>query len=221
MKFDDIVLPTYVINLETRTDRYQHIREQFHGKEEFDLCITAACTGENSRVGLWNSIVQVIKLAEQQDDEVILLCEDDHTFTSFYNRDFLFKNILEAAGQGAEILSGGIGGFNHAVPLTGNRYWVDSFWCSQFLVLYKPIFKKILDADFQSHDTADGILSEITSHKMVLYPFVSVQTDFGYSDVTDKNNNKRGLIDEYFSTTSARLEKYQHIYNQYLNKKRS
>jgi len=219
MEFDNIVLPTYVINLKTRTDRYQHIREQFRGKEEFDVCIVEACTGENSRVGLWNSIVKVITQAEQQEDDLILLCEDDHTFTSFYNRDFLFKNILEAAEQGAEILSGGIGGFNHAVPLTGNRYWIDSFWCSQFLVLYRPIFKKILEANFQSNDTADGMLSEITSHKMTLYPFVSVQTDFGYSDVTNRNNNEKGLINEYFSTTGARLEKYQHIYNQYLNKK--
>lgn len=218
MEFDNIVLPAYAINLEERTDRRQHLLQQFGGKSEFDLHIVNACRDKNSRIGLWHSIIKVIQLAEQADDDVILLCEDDHTFTTSYSRDFLFRNILEAASQGAELLSGGIGGFNHAVPVTRNRYWIDAFWCSQFLILYRPIFRKILDAGFQDDDTADGILSEITSHKMVLYPFVSVQIDFGYSDVTVKNHHTRDLIADYFRGTSARLEKYQQVYDSYLSK---
>ncbi|TWF40650.1 glycosyl transferase family 25 [Chitinophaga polysaccharea] len=220
MEFDNIVLPAYAINLEERTDRRQHLLQQFEGKREFHLQIVSACRDENSRVGLWKSIIKVIQLAEQTEEDVILLCEDDHTFTTSYNRDFLFKNIVEAASQGAELLSGGIGGFNHAFPITRHRYWIDAFWCSQFLILYRPIFRKILDAGFQHDDTADGMLSEITSHKMVLYPFVSVQIDFGYSDVTVGNHHTRGLIANYFRATSARLEKYQQVYDSYLSKQK-
>ncbi|TWF39954.1 glycosyl transferase family 25 [Chitinophaga polysaccharea] len=218
MDFDNIILPAYVINIKERTDRYQHIQEQFSGKSEFDLHIFEACRGENGAVGLWNSMVAIINLAIQRDEDVILLCEDDHTFTSSYSKTYLFKNIIEAHQQGALVLSGGIGGFNHAVPLSPNRYWIDSFWCTQFLVLYRPVFKKILDINFQSTDTADGVFSGITSHKMVLYPFVSVQTDFGYSDITPRNHNERSLITEYFKRTEARLDKYNSIYQCYLNK---
>lgn len=214
--FDNVILPAYMINLKERKDRLKHVHEQFSGKSEFDLYIIEGSTGENGAVGLWNSIVKVVEMAIQREDDVILMCEDDHTFTPFYNREFLFKNILDANKQGAELLSGGIGGFNHAVPLTGNRYWIDSYWCNQFLILYRPIFSKIREVKFQSTDTADEILSQITSHKMVLYPFVSVQIDFGYSDVTVRNNNERGLIDHYFKRTSARLEKYKRVYDQYL-----
>jgi glycosyl transferase family 25 len=215
-EFDNVILPAYVINLKERKDRLKHIHEQFSGKSEFDLHIVEASTGENGAVGLWNSMVKVVEMAIQGEEDVILMCEDDHTFTPFYNRDFLFRNILEANEQGVELLSGGIGGFNHAVPLTANRYWIDSHWCTQFLILYKPIFSKIQAVNFKNTDTADGILSQLTSHKMVLYPFVSVQTDFGYSDITPRNNGERGLIEEYFRKTAARLEKYKKVYDQYL-----
>jgi len=218
MDFENVFLPTYVINLKARTDRYRHVQQQFADKPEFDLHITEACTGENGSIGLWKSIVQIINTAIQQDEDLIILCEDDHTFTPSYNRNFLFNNIIEAGQQGAEILSGGIGGFNHAVPLTANRYWVDYFGCGQFLVLYRPLFAKILAVDFRSTDTVDGMFSEITSHKMVIYPFISVQIDFGYSDVTEKNNQERGLIDDYFRQATVRLGKYQTVYEHYLNR---
>ncbi|RPE12268.1 glycosyl transferase [Chitinophaga lutea] len=216
MDFDHIVLPTYVINLKERTDRYKHTMAQFRGKTEFDLRVLEACTGENGRMALWNSILRVVKMAVENDDDVIVLCEDDHTFTSFYNKTYLFENIIEANEQGAELLNGGVGGFNHAVPLTANRYWMDSFYCTQFLILYKPIFPKILHAVFESTDTADGMFSVITSHKMMLYPFVSVQTDFGYSDVTENNNRERELIESYFTKTADRLRKYKDVYDRYL-----
>ena len=217
MDFDSIVLPTYVINLKERTDRYEHTLAQFAGKTEFDLHILEACRGDNGRVALWNSILRVINAAVEHDDDVVVLCEDDHTFTSFYNKEYLFKNIIEANEQGVELLSGGVGGFNHAVPLSANRYWMDSFYCTQFLILYKPIFRKILQAEFKDTDTADGMLSLITSHKMMLYPFVSVQTDFGYSDVTERNHQERELIETYFINTADRLRKYKAAYDRYLN----
>lgn len=219
MEFDNVVLPTYVINLKERTDRYRHIQKQFEGRTEFDLHVIEASKGDCGAVALWDSMRRVIKLAIQQDDDVILLCEDDHTFTSFYNKHLLFRNILEASLQGAELLSGGIGGFNHAVPISENRYWVDSLWCTQFLILYRPIFSKMLDFPFQNSDTADGVLSMITSHKMVIYPFVSVQMDFGYSDVSPRNHNERGLITEYFKQAALRLEKYSAVNNRYLKNK--
>lgn len=219
MEFDDIVLPTYVINLKERTDRYRHIQQQFERRTEFDLHIIEASKGDCGAVALWDSMCRVINLAIQHDEDVILLCEDDHTFTPSYNKHFLFRNILEAGLQGVELLSGGIGGFNHAVPVSENRYWVDSLWCTQFIVLYRPIFSKMLNLPFLDTDTADGVLSLITSNKMVVYPFVSVQLDFGYSDVSPRNHNERGLITGYFKQAALRLEKYRAVYNRYLKDK--
>ena len=43
-------------------------------------------------------------------------CEDDHYFTENYSPKLLFKEVTEAYIQGAEVLSGGIGGFGQADP---------------------------------------------------------------------------------------------------------
>lgn len=94
-------------------------------------------------------MVKIIKQVYDGEDDIIIICEDNHTFTEYYNRDTLIRNIIEAGEQGVQLLSGGIGGFGNAVPITSERYWIDWMWCTQFIVLYHPIFKKILDYDFK------------------------------------------------------------------------
>jgi len=215
--YDEITIPTYIINLKERADRLQHGLKQFEGKPEFDLHIVEACRHEIGAVGLWQSIVKIIKEVIDGEDDVIIICEDDHTFTEHYDKQFLIQNIIEAAGQGVEFLSGGVGGFGTAVPITENRYWMDSFWCTQFIVLYRPVFRKILDEEFKDTDTADGVFSELTSHKMFLYPFISVQHDFGYSDVTRSNNEISGMITSHFKKADCRMKTYHNVYNRYLN----
>ncbi|MBR5919321.1 MAG: glycosyl transferase, partial [Prevotella sp.] len=81
----------------------------------------------------------------------------------------------------------------------------DWFWSTQFIVVFKPLFQKILDYDFKDSDTADGVLSVIAKDKMTMYPFVSVQTDFGYSDVTRSNNEISGMVDHLFRKADYRL----------------
>lgn len=135
-----IYIPTYVINLPNRIDRKQHILKEFQSKDEFELKIIEACTHPVGAIGLWNSIVKIIKEAIRNDDDAIIICEDDHYFTENYSSDYLLDNILGAFEQGADILSGGIGGFGYAVPVAKNRYWVDWIWCTQFIVVYKKFY---------------------------------------------------------------------------------
>lgn len=87
-------------------------------------------------------------------------------------------------------------------------FWIDAFWCTQFIVIYKRFFNNILEEPFGEMDAADLKLSEMTSHKMVMFPFISIQKDFGYSDATPVNNNDQGMITRYFKDTSDRLESY-------------
>ena len=210
-KGSDFYIPTYVINMKERLDRKKHIIAEFKGRDEFDVTYMDACTHTIGAVGLWNSIVRIIRLAIENEDDVIVICEDDHYFTKNYSKEFLIENILEAHEQGADVLSGGIGGFGYAVPIARNRYWVDWFWCTQFIVIFKPLFNKILEYDFQDNDTADGVLSVIARNKMTVYPFLSIQTDFGYSDVTASNDRFKGLISQHFKETDKRLAMVHNI----------
>ncbi len=214
--YSNISIPTYIINLKERTDRLDYILKQFRDKPEFDTHIIDACAHEIGAVGLWNSIVKIIQAVQNSDDDVIIICEDDHWFTENYNRDKFILNVIDAASQQVELLSGGIGGFGNAVPITTNRYWIDWLWCTQFIVLYRPIFRKILDYRFKDTDTADGVLSEITSHKMVIYPFISIQHDFGYSDVTSSNDEISGKITEHFKQADKKMNIYHQANLRYL-----
>lgn len=92
-----------------------------------------------------------------------------------------------------------------ACPIGTKRYWIDWLWCTQFIVVYRPFFQRILDEPFTDTDTADGKISEMTSNKAVIYPFISIQHDFGYSDVTRGNNESKGKITEYFRETDKRF----------------
>ena len=202
---ESFYLPVYVINLKNRADRRKHIKAQFRGKKEFKLTWIDAVEHPIGAVGLWKSMVKAVETAIENDDDIMIICEDDHTFTPQYSKEYLLASIVGADEQGAELLSGGIGGFGTAVPVAANRYWVDWFWSTQFVVIFKPLFQKILDYDFKDTDTADGVLSAIAKDKMTMYPFVSIQTDFGYSDVTRSNNEISGMVDHLFQKADYRL----------------
>lgn len=115
------------------------------------------------------------------------------------------KEIQEAYLQGADMLSGGIGGFGQAIHVGCNRYWVDWLWCTQFVVIYKHFFDTILAYEFKETDTADGVFSQLSANKMVIYPFISEQKDFGYSDVTLTNMQNKGRIREHFAWANKKF----------------
>ena len=151
-------------------------------------------------------VIKIIKMAKEKGDDIIVICEDDHYFTENYSPKLLFKEVTEAYIQGAEVLTGGIGGFGQAIPEGYHRYKVDWFWCTQFIVVYNRFFDKMLDYSFQDTDTADGVISKLATNKMVIFPFISEQRDFGYSDVTQSNMEQQGKIREHFARANKRME---------------
>lgn len=204
-------IPVYAINMKERSERREHIIQQFEGKPEFEFHLVEACKHAKGNHGLWNSIVKTVRKAKENDEEAIIICEDDHYFTEHYSPGLLFKEIRETYIQGGELLSGGIGGFEQAIPTGYHRYWIDWMWCTQFIVIYSSLFDKILSYEFKENDTADGVLSLLASTKMVVYPFISEQKDFGYSDVTQSNMVHKGLIREHFERSNKKLHMIEQI----------
>lgn len=208
-------LPTYIINRKVRTERKAHILQEFAGRDEFDLRLVEACEHRNGAIGLWQSICKIVQQAQAEGREMILLCEDDHCFTAHYSKDYFFTQLLAAQRQGAELVNGGIGGFGTAVPVALHRSWVDWFWSTQFVVVFAPLFSRILAYDFQENDTADGVLSQLTHHKMALYPFVSTQQSFDYSDISESNHTHPDRIEAYFQKASQRLRQIHSVQQYY------
>lgn len=200
-------IPTYVINLPERTDRLKHIRKEFEGRPEFDLHIIEASRNEIGAIGLWQSICRIITEARERDEDFVLICEDDHFFTGAYDREHFLHQIMLAGAMGAHMLSGGIGDFSNLVPLPGGVAWIDRFWCTQFIVIYRNAYDLILSAPFSLRDVADEKLSALLTAKMVTVPFISEQTDFGYSDITESNNHS-SMIRRHFDNARAKLRHY-------------
>ena len=192
------------------------MEKQFEGRPEFHVTYVEAETNMPGNIGLWHSINKAVKKAIQNDDDLIIICEDDHVFTENYRRDLFFKNIIEALTQGAELISAGIGGFGDAVFVSNNRLWVNWFYSTQFIVLTSNVYQRIIDYNFDKCDTADGVLSKIISNKQVLFPFMSIQKDFGYSDVTESNNKNNGLVEHLFHKSTIRLIRMWNMYKKYL-----
>ncbi|MBS1917689.1 MAG: glycosyl transferase [Bacteroidetes bacterium] len=216
--YSNISIPTFIINLPERIDRRLHVLEQFRDKDEFDIQIVEGCKHEIGAIGLWMSIRKIVESALNNNEDIIIICEDDHVFTKDYSWEYLLKNIIEAHEQGAELLNGGVGGFGMSIPVSQNRFWVNWFYCTQFIVLYNSVFKKIINEPMGSSDTADGLLSNITSNKMILHPFVSIQKDFGYSDISWINGKVEGHIDSLFQNAQQRLELNRQKFENILSK---
>ena len=204
---DRIAIPTYVINLKERSERLLHIQKQFEQRDEFSITIVDAIKHKNGAVGLWLSIRKIIQLAVENEDDVIVICEDDHEFTDTYSKEVFLMNVILAQQLGIEYLSCGCSHFEHAVPITQNLYWVSLCQATQFIVLYKPVFQKILKEPYDETVIADLLLSEMIANKMILYPAISTQRNFGYSDVTPIHNEHENLVTNMFARTKERLDK--------------
>lgn len=207
---ENCFIPTYVINLKDREDRLASVMRQFRDRLEFDIHVFEACSHPCGAVGLWQSICSIVRQAMDAGEDYVLICEDDHVFTDSYEKEKFMKQILLAGTMGAQLLAGGVGGFGNLVPLRMGLYWCDWFWCTQFIVVYRSAFTPILSAEFSVRDVADGKLSELLTNKMVIAPFISEQTDFGYSDITDANNDS-SLILRHFDDSRHCLENYEFV----------
>ncbi len=208
-------IPVYVVNLKNRLNRRYHIEQEFKDRKEFFVNIIEAIKHPIGTIGLWNSLVKVIKTAMNRKEDIVIFCEDDHCFTGGYLKESLFRNMIEAERKEAELLLGGVSNFGIAVPVTSSLYWVDWYWGNQFMIIFQPLFQRILDYSFQEKDMADLVLSSLTMKKMLIYPFISIQKEFGYSDI-NKLNETPGYVDNLFIKASRRLS-IIHKVNQYYN----
>ncbi|CAN0015546.1 unnamed protein product [Phaeothamnion confervicola] len=182
-----VSIPTYVINLKDRIDRKNHILREFESRNEFDVKIVEAKQHESGSIGLWNSIRYIIDELISVNQEYILICEDDHQFTKHYSKAHLFGAINAAIEQQAGVLLGGVSWLSSIFSLRDSIYWVESFNGTQFMILFRQSFEKILRAEFTNKDNADLKISELISSKFLIYPFISTQKGFGYSDITARN----------------------------------
>ncbi len=203
------------VNLSKRADRRFHIVNQFSNRPEFSFCLVNAIVHEHGAYGLWQTLQQVVQKELLKKSDFFIFCEDDHKFTEYYCKEFLHKCIVQAKALDADILSGGYSWFGNAIQVSEDLFWVDKFTGMQFTIIFSKFYKSILDANFGEDVITDVDLSKITDNKFVIYPYISVQKEFGYSDVT-KSNEKKGHVSEIFKRSMKQLDILDKVRKYYL-----
>jgi len=207
--FDDISIPVYIISAKNSIG-LPNINEQFQGKTEFQLNFIEANPND---FGL--ALQSCAQSGLDNDDDVIIICNDLHVFTENYERTFFIQHIFEAHKQKCDVLSGGLGRFNQAVPITKNLYWVDRFWYCNFIVVFRKCFIKILNKPYEDKRTIADSFSRLTTHKMVLYPFISSQLSLMSSFSENSNIKMFQKIIDFFCAASVQLSIYEKAYKEY------
>ncbi|WP_207513693.1 hypothetical protein [Longitalea luteola] len=175
--FENITIPTYVICLPERPGSVAYIKAQFEEKDEFQVMLVEACKNEVNAVSWHLTIRKIVGMAIANDDDVIVICKDDVKFTEYYSKADFLQNIMEAFYQRTEMLAGGVEEFGIATPVARTRFWINAFHSSGFFVLYKSIFQKILEQDFDTNITIGQLFTTITNYKMAIFPFIAVPNE--------------------------------------------
>lgn len=205
-------IPVFAINLESRIDRFKSIRSEFLDHKGFQLEIIKAIEDPNGAYGLWKTIYTIINEANKRRDKFVIICEDDHIFTQYFDMEGFKNRIAECKSIGVDVLLGGVSWFEGAFRSTDNLYWVDRFNGTQFMIVFREFFQKFLTMPIEKYISVDMAISYATSHLMVIYPFISIQREFGYSDVTDFNNNA-GYVEAIFKASMDKFDLLDKVYN--------
>lgn len=208
---------TFVVNLAKRKDRRKHTISQFRNRKEFSIKIITAMERDSGALGLWETFRFILSNEGVLEEDFFIFCEDDHLFTNAYNRDLLESSIMNAVNFNADVLVGGVSWFDTAIQVKDNLFWLDKFSGMQFTVIFKRFFKIILNYKyFEKKDTLDRVICKLSDKKFVIFPMISIQKEFGYSDVTN-NNNVNGRVNFLFSETNKRLTILKNV-SDYYNK---
>lgn len=196
----------YAPNLSFRVDRKESILSQFDGRSEFDLTIVPAIELKNGPWALWQTFYGIVEKEAAKGSPFFIFCEDDHIFTEEYSFDNLTARIEEAENLKADLLSGGMSWIKYPVQVSKHLFWVAKFNGMQFTVIFNRLYQRILDCKTTEGYVLDIHLSNLAKRKFVIYPYISVQKEFGYSDATKVLSDNRN-VETFFTQSSNKLEK--------------
>ncbi|WPV01573.1 hypothetical protein SNE26_07275 [Mucilaginibacter sp. cycad4] len=209
-------IPVHIINLKKRVERKAHVLNEFSKHQEFEAIIIEAIECSEGAVGLWMTIVKILQEGRLFRDSCIVICEDDHEFTGEYSFDLLLSAIDYVTEKKGDVLFAGVSWFNNAVPVTEHIYWVEKSSGTQFMIIFKEFFSAIINAPFRDYDSADTKISVLTDKKYFISPFLSIQKEFGYSDVTPRNS-VLGRVDALFDNSVRKTRVIKYLYKFYEN----
>lgn len=216
-------IPAYVINLEKRADRREHVIREFEGRGEFSVRLVNAIEHNEGHIGLNLTVKKILEAALEAGHPYILLCEDDHVFTDNYSPASFKRQIRFAQRREADMLLGGVSWLTSPIKLPDALFRVEMFMGTQFVVLFRSYFKRLLEViDLNvgsSSRSLDLCMTLSADNKYLVYPFISVQKDFGYSDATVQRDHSQVKVSQYFENTGEEMVLLNKLFSFYKRRK--
>lgn len=144
----------------------KNCKEDFSRKKEFHISwIQSASPLPNINRRNLNSI---LTRSIQDEDDVIIICFDNYRLKTNYSKYSLFKYILMAQFYQADILFCNGIKIDYMCKIQDELYWVNNIKESDFIVLYRKFFDKILDIDFLPSKSFSEIISTLSHDKLMI-----------------------------------------------------
>lgn len=208
-------MDVYILNMPERQERRESVMKTFMGKNCFTLHIVTPISHPIPRVSHWLTFLHLTRKAKALGLDYFVSCEDDHVFTEHFDERQFLCTLYEADRLKADILTGGISWMFTPIQVSDHLFWLERFNGTQFVIVFSRFYNKILSVNWNDEKVVtDFHISANSENIFVIYPFISIQKEFGYSDVTSFNN-KKGYVTRLFKETSNGLSILNRVKNFY------
>lgn len=210
------MLNTFILNMPQRTERLRSVTAEFHDYVRlFRTVYIRPVSHAVPRISHWLTFLQLAREAGVSGLPCFIFCEDDHVFTPSFDEASFMATVEEADSLGADVLMGGVSWMKTPVQVRDSLFWLEGFNGTQFMVVFSRFYDKILKSEFSEDSVVTDLhISANSNNIFVVYPFVSRQKEFGYSDCT-VTNNKKGYVENLFESTSRGLDILYKVRNFY------
>ena len=178
MKNDEVCISTFLVGEWTNV----MVKKHFDGKSLFRTEMLVSPS-----LSRWSLFRCAVEHAEKSgDDDVIVVCFNEHNFTNNFDGRLFLDVIVEASKRGAQLLIGGCQKVENMVPVTSSLFWVDVTSGASFYVVYRSVYRKILSITIDGGDAdLDEIISQYIPNKFLVCPIISDSSmqDSASSDV--------------------------------------
>jgi hypothetical protein len=191
-------MDTFVINLDSRPDRWKNIQQRFRSKQ-FKLRRFTPIEASNPQYSLLLTTIEILKIAKKEVLTNILILEDDCLPVNLKIWPKI-KTWLSAHKDKWDIYSGGAQNiyFPNPVGEIGEIKFYDPVWSTAAHFVYVPrrSYNKVINCYSRFSSLTSFVpLITIDIHNnflktIISYPFVAYQ-DSGYSNLSKTRRNRK------------------------------
>lgn len=200
--FDEI----YCINLDKRTDRWEHAQEEFKKVDILDRVQRfSAISHSDGRIGLIKSNVEIIKIAKQKKLNNILIFEDDFEFLLDNPLEVLQKSIDQSNGIDWHLFYLGANTHEKLIKFKPNLILLKKAFATHSLAYSKHAYDHFINKydnikEIKKHnDILDVFCAQYFQEKFICLmtnPMMTTQMN-SFSDIEGKFVNYDFIEDRY------------------------